>query len=59
MRKKAIIQVLNDLPSEVKLDEVIEKLIVLEKIEVGLTDIKEGRVIDHNSVKKQIKKWSK
>ena len=59
MRKKAIIQVLNDLPSEVKLDDVIERLIVLEKIEVGLTDIKEGRIIDHNLVKKQIKKWSK
>ena len=40
MRKKAIIQVLNDLPSEVKLDDVIERLIVLEKIEIGLTDIK-------------------
>ena len=59
MRKSAIIQVLNNFPNTVKLDELIEKLIVLEKIEVGLKDLNEGKVIDHSSVKKRVKKWSK
>ncbi len=59
MRKSAIIQVLNNFPNTIKLDEFIEKLIVLEKIEVGLKDLNEGKVIDHSSVKKRVKKWSK
>ncbi len=59
MRKKIIVQAVNELPNIVKLDDVIEKLIVLEKIEAGLKDINEGRVIDHATVKKRIKKWSK
>lgn len=59
MRKKAIIQVVNDLPNDVKLDEVIERLIILEKIESGLEDVKAGRLIDHDIVKKRVKKWSK
>lgn len=59
MRKKVIIQAVNELPNVVKLDDVIEKLIVLEKIESGLREINAGKTIDHASVKKKVKKWSK
>ncbi len=59
MRKKSIIKVINDLPSNVKLDEVIERLVVLEKIEAGLNDLKEGKTISHESVKRRVKRWSK
>jgi len=59
MRKKAIIQALNDFPNIIKLDDLIERLIVLEKIEVGLNDVAEGRIIDHANVKKRVKQWSK
>ena len=59
MRKKAILEVVNELPNDVKLDEVIERLIILEKIESGLDDVKNGRVIDHSTLKKLSKKWSR
>ena len=59
MRKRSIIKVINELPDVIKLDDLIEKLIIIEKIEVGLNDIKEGRVVSHQEVKKRIKKWSK
>ena len=59
MRKKAIIRAINDLPNEVKIDDVIEQLIVLDKIESGLEDVKAGRLIDHETVKKRAKKWLK
>ena len=59
MRKKIIIQALNDFPNILKLDDFIERLIVLEKIEVGLNDINEGRTIEHSNVKKRVKQWSK
>ena len=59
MRKKIIIQALNDFPNILKLDDFIEKLIVLEKIEVGLNDVNEGRTLEHSNVKKRVKQWSK
>ena len=59
MRKKIIIQALNDFPNILKLDDFIERLIVLEKIEVGLNDVNEGRTIEHSNVKKRVKQWSK
>jgi hypothetical protein len=59
MRKKSIIKIINDLPNNVKLDEVIERLVVLEKIESGLIDLKEGKIISHESVKRRVKRWSK
>jgi predicted transcriptional regulator len=59
MRKKSIIRVINDFPANVKLDEVIERLVVLEKIEAGLNDLKEGNTISHESVKRRVKRWSK
>ena len=58
MWKKAIIKVVNDLPNDVQPDEVIEKLIVLEKIESGFKDVKAGRLICHDFVIKKARKWS-
>lgn len=49
IRKKAIIQALNNFQNIIKLD-LIEKLILLEKIEVGLKDLNEGRTTDHATV---------
>lgn len=36
-----------------------EKLIVIEKIEAGLIDIKEGRTIGDDALKKRLRKWLK
>jgi len=59
MKKESLVEVLNELPTEFNLDELIEKLLVIEKIEIALNDIKNGRVISHEMVKKEIKKWGK
>ena len=59
MNKQSLVEVLNELPKEFNLDELIEKLLVIEKIEIGLNDVKNGRVISHEMVKKEIKKWGK
>jgi hypothetical protein len=39
--------------------EFLEKLIVIEKIDAGLKDVKEGRTLSHDAVKKRMKKWLK
>jgi predicted transcriptional regulator len=59
MKKSVVINAVQELPSNFKLDDLMEKLIVIEKIEAGLEDIRKGRVVSHNKVKKMVAKWRK
>lgn len=59
MKKATVIHALNELPGEFKLDALLERLIVLEKIDAGLKEAKAGKTISHESVKKMVAKWQK
>ena len=56
MKKQNVIQLLSQLPNEFSPDVFFEKLIVIEKIEEGLEDVRRGRVLTHKHVKNEIKK---
>jgi predicted transcriptional regulator len=59
MKKQSLVQVIKELPREFNLDDLMEKLVVLEKIEMGLNDVRNGRTVSHEKVKKEVKKWLK
>ncbi len=59
MQKSTIIHTLNELPSKFNLDEFLERLIVIEKIDSGLEEVKAGKTISHDKVKKMVSKWHK
>lgn len=59
MKKTTAIDALGEFPKEFKLDDLMERLIVIDKIDAGLKDVKEGKVVDHSEVKKLINKWRK
>ena len=59
MEKSTIIHTLNKLPNKFDLDDFLERLIVIEKIDEGLEEAKTGKVIDHDKVKKMASKWHK
>jgi predicted transcriptional regulator len=59
MKKSAVISTLNEFPKEFALEDFLERLIVIEKIDEGLKDIKEGKTISHESVKKMVTRWRK
>ncbi|HCC68931.1 MAG TPA: hypothetical protein DEP99_03490 [Nitrospiraceae bacterium] len=47
-----------ELPDKVDVEELMYRLYVLQKIEAGEIDIKEGRVLEHSDVKERLsKKW--
>ncbi len=47
-----------NLPDTFTIDDLIEKLIFMEKVEAGLAQSVEGKVISNEDVKKIIDKWS-
>ena len=59
MQKSTIIHTLNELPSKFNLDDFLEKLIVIEKIDEGMEEAKTGKTIIHDKVKKMVAKWHK
>jgi predicted transcriptional regulator len=59
MKKSTIISTLNELPNEFNLDDFLERLIVIEKIDEGLDEARAGKVVSHEKVKRMVAKWYK
>lgn len=47
------------LPETFTVDDIVEQLVILNKIEEGFNDIKEGRVYSTEQVKHELKRWLK
>ena len=59
LNKESVLDTLQKLPQEFTLDELIERLIVVEKISQGLEDVKAGNVVSHDEVKNTVRSWRK
>ena len=59
MKKSTVIQTLNELPQRFELDELLERLMVIEKIDEALEDAKSGKTVSHDKVKKMVAKWNR
>lgn len=59
MKKSTAINAIEELPKEFDLDLLLERLVVIEKIDKGLAEVKSGKMVSHDSVKKLVKKWQK
>lgn len=59
IRKTKLIETLGDLPEEFSIDELVDKLIVIQKVEEAQKQSKEGRKYSEEEAKNMIKKWSR
>ena len=59
LTRDKVINSIKDLPDSFTIDELIDRLIFIEKVEQGLKQSEEGKVISHDEVGKIIEKWSK
>lgn len=57
LTKEMVIDQLKDLPEKFSLDELMEKLLFLYKLETALEQSKNKQTISHEEVKEQFKKW--
>jgi predicted transcriptional regulator len=57
MKKDSALDAINDFPQEFELEDLIEKLVFVEKVEKGLHQLEEGKTATHEEVKEAIKKW--
>ncbi len=59
MQKETLQQMLVELPEEVNVDSLVEKLYLLEKIEQGERQLARGEGVPHEEAKRRLEKWLK
>jgi len=56
--KDESIKLIQELPDECTLSDIMAELYFKQKVEQGLKDIEEGRVVSHRDVRKRMAKWA-
>ncbi|WP_064504659.1 hypothetical protein [Chlorobium limicola] len=57
--KEKIIQAVEKLPADATIEEAMERLLFLAKVERGLNQAEAGETISHMEVKERMSKWLK
>ncbi|MEW6086934.1 MAG: hypothetical protein AB1498_01350 [bacterium] len=57
LNKEKIINSLSDLPEKTTIEEAMERLYLLAKIEKGINQADEGQCVSHEQAKEKMKKW--
>ena len=59
LSKAKVLESIKDMPEHFNLDELFERLIFLQKIEIGLAQAAEGKTLSQEEVEKKVKSWRK
>lgn len=59
MKKEKVLETVNEFPQEFDLDELIDRLVFIEKVERGLKQLDEGKTLTHEQVKAKVREWQK
>lgn len=57
--KEEVIQLIEKMPDDCTVEDILYELYLKQKVDKGLQDIKEGRVVKHEEVKQRMAKWSR
>jgi predicted transcriptional regulator len=57
--KERVIQTLNGLPNDASIEDAMERLLFLAKIDRGIKQADAGQTIPHSQVKERMAKWLK
>jgi len=58
LTKNTVRQIIEFLPESFTIDELIEQLLFIEKVDEGIKQSDEGKTISNDDVKNMIEKWS-
>jgi hypothetical protein len=56
LSKKTVIETVNSLPDSFSLEDVIDRLILIQKVELGLSQSMENQIVSHEEAKEKLNK---
>lgn len=59
LQKSTVIKTITNLPDQFSIDELVEKMILLDKIEKGIKLADSNQVISEEELDREIEKWLK
>lgn len=59
LTKEKVMDAINKFPDEFSLDELVDRMILLEKIDEGIRQSKTGQVVSENQLDEEMKQWLK
>jgi len=59
IRKHKLLETLDNLPEEFSIDELVERLIIIQKVEKAQINSQNGHKFSEDEAKNLVKKWSK
>ncbi|EMR02491.1 hypothetical protein [Cesiribacter andamanensis] len=59
MTKDKVLEAVREMPQEFELEELIERLIFIDKVQKGMKQLDEGKTVSHDQAKNIIKSWQK
>jgi parvulin-like peptidyl-prolyl isomerase len=59
MNKQTILAAVNALPEEIELDELVEHLVLIQKLEKGREQSRNNQTVSQEEVKQLVKAWFK
>lgn len=59
LTKDKVKKTIDKLPDNFTVDQLVEELVILNRIDEGLKDIAEGRVFSTDQVKEELRTWLK
>lgn len=57
MNRDKAMETVKELPQEFELEELLEKLVFIEKTGIGIKQLKEGKTVTHEKAKEIARKW--
>jgi hypothetical protein len=59
LTKEKIIEAIKDMPNKFSVDDLLDRIMLLQKIEIGLEQSEAGKAVSTNEAKKRLQKWLK
>ena len=59
LTKDDVLKSVSELPDEFSFEEILDKLLLLDKIEIGLEQSQSGNVVSTAEAKEKLSKWLK
>ena len=57
--KELVLEAVRNLPEDAAIEDAMEKLLVIAKIERGIEQAENGQTISHDEVRQRVSKWLK
>ena len=55
--KAKMANIIRDLPDDANIEDAMEKLLILHKIEKGIAQVEDGRTVSHEEAKHRLRRW--